>query len=332
MGIFFVAHCLAHHTAACNCKTKLPNSGQLRATVETARPLDLQISAAIVSSTGMIIAVYTDYVARLRSFNLPAHWLACSSLVICCWFCATAVVAAEPTGAEPELKYEEPRSLTGAIYERGPDRSKLLFRFKRQATRSGSNLKVVRDYTYPDGKLAVQEMVVYQGDNLVSLTLREVQIGAEGGARIRRSTSPNSEGTIQFDYVKSPGSARKERSEALRNNTLIGDMIGPFLADHWAALMRGEKLRTRYIAVPRMETAGFTFVKDAATDPKNPRAVLIKMEPTSRIIAAIVDPLFFSLEKAPPHRILEYNGRTSPKLNIRGKWEDLDAITVFGWK
>jgi hypothetical protein len=252
-----------------------------------------------------------------------------SAVLLC--FAGSRISAAENPQREARLNYEEPKSLTGAIYGRGSDRQKLLFRFKRQSTRSGSTVRVVRDFTYPDGKPAAQEEAVYEGNNLSSFILREFQIGAEGSAKVRRATS-QAEGTVQFEYVKSPGNAAKSRTEAWQENTLIGDMVGPFLASHWDALMRGEKVKSRYIAVPRMETVGFTFVKEAASNPQNAEAVSIKMEPTSLIIAAIVDPLYFRLEKAAPHRVLEYSGRTTPKLNIRGKWEDLDAVTVFDLK
>jgi len=237
--------------------------------------------------------------------------------------------AAEERSVGPPLKYEEPKLLTASIYKRESSPQKLLFRFQREATRTGERLRVVRDYTYPDGKSAAQETVIYQGNNLDSLTLRESQIGAEGSAKISEA---NAERTIHFEYRKGTGGPLKARNEAWRENTLIGDMIGPFLADHWDALMRGEKVKCRYIVVPRMETVGFTFAKEADPDPHDPKAIAIKMEPTSRIIAAIVDPLYFSMGKSPPHRILQYDGRTTPKLNVRGKWEDLDAVTIFDWK
>src|SRR5262249_25225697 len=249
------------------------------------------------------------------------------------FLCLSVLRADGMDGAQSQapLNYDEPKLLTGEIYARGSDRQKLLFRFKRQATQSGSRLTVLRDYTYPDGKAAAREEIVYEGKNLVSLVLWEFQIGAEGSAKVRRLQG-QADGAIQFEYAKSAGGAVKTCTEGLRDNTLIGDMVAPFLADHWEALMRGEKVKCRYIAVPRMETVGFTFVKEARSDTKTGHAVSIKMEPTSRIIAAIVDPLYFSIEKAPPHRVLEYNGRTTPKLNVRGKWEDLAAVTVFDWK
>src|SRR5512140_1897194 len=88
--------------------------------------------------------------------------------------------------ADGELKYEEPKYLTGSIYAPGPDRQQLLFKFKRVANRSGSTLKVQRDFTYPDGKLAARERVVYEGNALALYELEELQIGAAGSAKIRR--------------------------------------------------------------------------------------------------------------------------------------------------
>jgi hypothetical protein len=270
--------------------------------------------------------------SRTRFWRWPGYWPLFLGLVVALYGFKTMLSAADATRPQAKLKFEEPRSLTGAIYARGSDRQKLLFRFKRQATRSGSTLTVKRDYTYPDGKPAAQEEIVYEGNNLVSLILREFQIGAEGSARIKYSTGQSAEGTIHFEYAKKQSVPAKARSEALRENTLIGDTIAPFLADHWDALMRSQKVRFRYIVVPRMETVGFTFVKEADSDAHNPETVLIKMEPTSRIIAALVDPLYFSVEKVSPHRVLQYDGRTTPKLNVRGNWDDLDAVTVFDWK
>jgi hypothetical protein len=55
------------------------------------------------------------------------------------------------------------------------------------------------------------------------------------------------------------------------------------------------------------------------------------MEPTSLIIARLVDPLFFTLEKDGQHRVLQYTGRVTPKTRIGNKWDDLDATVVFDW-
>ncbi len=62
------------------------------------------------------------------------------------------------------------------------------------------------------------------------------------------------------------------------------------------------------------------------------RVLVVRMEPSSSFLGTLVDPLVFTLEQAPPHRVLQYVGRTTPKIQVAGKWKDLDAVTVFDWK
>jgi hypothetical protein len=122
------------------------------------------------------------------------------------------------------------------------------------------------------------------------------------------------------------------RTEALADNTLIGDMVGPFLVSHWDALRRGERVKCRYIVLPRRETVGFTFVKAPESMQPGRDVLIVRMEASSPLLAALVDPLFFTIEQAPPHRVLQYVGRTTPQVQVGGKWKDLDAVTVFDWE
>jgi len=230
------------------------------------------------------------------------------------------------------LQYEEPRWLTGAIYGQGPDNRKLLFKFQREATRSGKRLTVQRDYTYPDGKIAARERVIYDANELVAYELDELQIGAKGSAKIERESKNPAKDSIQFRYTNQSGERPKANTEALRDNTLINDMVGPFIAAHWDQILNGQKVKCRYVVVPRKETVGFTFAKDATSIWRDRGVIILKMEPSSPFISALVDPLYFTVEKDPPHRVLQYVGRTTPKVEAAGKWKDLDAVTVFDWK
>jgi hypothetical protein len=88
----------------------------------------------------------------------------------------------------------------------------------------------------------------------------------------------------------------------------------------------------RYIVVPRAETVGFSFTKHSETARGDEAVLVVKMQPTSRLLAALIQPLYFSIERVPPHRVLRYVGRTTPKIQAKGKWNDLDAVTVFDWQ
>ena len=260
--------------------------------------------------------------------------------MLLCWLAVSLVPGAEErkslgTGFAQSpgrpLEYEAPGFLAGAIYGRGAETNKLLFRFEREATRSGDKLNVRRDYTLPDGRLAAQERVVYEGNEPVAYEMQELQTGERGTAKILRDPANPAKGSIEFEYWKEGASRPKTSTEALREHTLVGDMLGPFLASHWDALAQGEKIKCRCIVVSRRETVGFTFVKEAEATWQGRSVLILKMEASSLFVAALVDPLVLTIEAAPPHRVLQYVGRTTPKIRSGGKWKTLDAVTVFDW-
>jgi hypothetical protein len=266
--------------------------------------------------------------AKWRVRLVPADLVA---ILVAGWAAQPLLSAASTNSVPTPLKYEEPKLLTGNIYAK--DSRKVLFKFKRVATRSGSNLSVLREYTYPDGKQAARERVKYQGDDLMTYALEELQIGAAGSATVRREPGKQAQGTLLFEYTKdvAAGGKPKTSTEALRSEPLVADMVASFLVSRWPELSRGDKVKCRYVVVPRRETVGFTFVKDSATSYQGRAMVIIRMEATSPIIARLVDPLYFTVEQDSPHRIIQFVGRMTPKIKVGNTWEDLDAIMVFDW-
>jgi hypothetical protein len=219
--------------------------------------------------------------------------------------------------------YLEPKVLTGTIYEFGS--KQVLFFFKRTATNSGNTIRVSREYSRPDGALAAREEVVYESGKLSSYQLEELDRGIKGSAIVRPDQQK-----IVFNFVQ--GKMEKTDSEKIQKDVLVGDMVAPFIADHWSELMSGAAVKCRQVAVSRVETVGFKFVKESETIWQGKPAVIIKMEPTSFIIAQFIDPLRFTIEKDGAHHVLQYTGRVTPSLRKKDKWEDVDALTVFDWK
>jgi len=230
------------------------------------------------------------------------------------------------------LKYEEPRHLVGTIYS--ADRKKMLFKFSRACVRNGNALSVSREYTYPDGSVALKEKVIYEGDRLREYDIEDLQLNSRGSAKITDSTSEPAKHVISYEYLKDVRSGKKPKAatEPFPNNCLISDMVAPFLMDHWSELLKGDEVKCRYIVVDRRETVGFTFVKDSEARRNGRNVMIVKMFPTSRIISALVDPLFFTIEKDGQRRTLEYTGRTPVKIKEGSKWKDVDGVTVFDWQ
>lgn len=233
-------------------------------------------------------------------------------------------------GADTPSRYEVPVLLTGTLYAANSDKQRVLYKFKREVTRAGAAVKTVREFTTPEGQVVARETAMYERDALVSYDLEELQIKARGQVKLIRD--PKKEATIDFKYISGNNTKTNVNTETLRPDTLIGDMIAPFLAAHWNDLMKGNDLKCRYIVPERAETVGFKFAKHAEKTVLGKPVVIIKMSPSSFVIAALVDPLYFTLEKDGEHRVLQYDGRTTPKLKDGNKWKDLDAVTVFDWK
>lgn len=238
----------------------------------------------------------------------------------------TAIGAEE---AEASNAYRAPDLLTASIYSR--DRKEVSFTFKRVVERSGETQRVERTFNYASGKPAARERVVYDRKGLVCYELEELQWGGSGSVTVRPSPKDPAKNEIEFRYLKEPGAKPKVRTEALRENTLIADTVGMFLVSQWDAIARGEKVKCRFIVLQRTETVGFTFSKESPSAREGTPVLMVKMEPSSHLLSALVDPILFTVEANPPHRVLEYTGRTTPKVQVGGKWKDWDAVTVFDW-
>jgi len=227
--------------------------------------------------------------------------------------------------------YEPPALLTGTIFARGS--TNVLYLFKRTARRDGDTVRVVRDFTYPDGRLAARERVAFTAGKLASFQIDDSQIDAHGGTTAAPDPKDPRNVRLRFNYTVGSGGRTKTKtdSETAEGEVLVGDMIPYFIVSHWAELMAGQPAKFRFIAQDRLETVGFKLVKEGETTQRGTPVVRLRMEPTSVIIAAIVDPLHFLVEKDGTHRVLQYEGRTTPHLRSGNSWKDLDAVTVYDW-
>jgi hypothetical protein len=224
------------------------------------------------------------------------------------------------------IDYLNPNVFTGKIYS-DASLKQVLFTFRRTATNSGSEIHVLREFNRPDGTLAVREQVVYEGGQMKSFVLEELQNGGKGVAKVE---SAGSESKINFDYTI--GSTKKTGSEKFLDEILTADMVGPYIAAHFDEINKGAVVKCRLMSLSRAETVGFKFIKESETTWHGKSVMVVKLEPSSIIIAQVVESLHFVVEKEGMHRVLQYTGRTTPSIQKNGKWEDLDAVTVFDWK
>src|SRR5438067_1953840 len=138
-----------------------------------------------------------------------------------------------------QTDFENTNGVTGTIYEKGPEPRRLLFKFRRTATRSNSTVRVLREYYPPEGSLAARERVVYDNGRLVSFDLEELQTGARGRVVIGPDPQKSNQLKLFFQYTPRTGASTEAKSEALRQDVLVSDMVPWFVSRHWEQLMKG---------------------------------------------------------------------------------------------
>jgi hypothetical protein len=240
-------------------------------------------------------------------------------------FAAAVSLCISARAANMGVDYFEPQVLTGTVYA-DASLTRVLFTFRRTATRYGSAVHAVREFYSPGGAIAARERVVYERGQLKSFSLEDFQVGSRGSAVVQPGTG---EEKMNFDYVV--GTTRRNGTEKFMDEILVNDMVGPYIAANWNVLASGDVLKCRFVSIPRAQTVGFKFFKESDSTWRGKPVMIVKAEPTSIIIAQLVSPLHFVVEKTGQHRVLEYTGRTTPKFRKNGKWEDLDAVTVIDW-
>lgn len=255
-----------------------------------------------------------------------------AGLLVLCLMVVPLSLAAEPasSAASPAYDFTKPKLLTGTLYAVGSDRKKVLFAFRRTATRSGSTVHVERQFFQTNGTLAAVDEVLYQSNRVVSYRMQEFQAHVSGAVRI--APDPKDPARKQIFISYGPGlNPPKGEAQELQPDTVFDDTVYPFMLAHWNELMQGDTVIFRLVSFEHKRTYEFQMEKIGKFVQNGHSVVQIKMKPASIFIAAFVDPIIFTVEKSSPHRVFSYIGRTTPRIRKGNSWKYLDAETVFNY-
>jgi hypothetical protein len=202
--------------------------------------------------------------------------------------------------------------------------SNSLFQFEKKLNKSGLDHITTRRFNDPSGKLIAEEKLNYKNGVLEKLELDHKQIGQSGSLTINGKK-------LLFSYSKD--GKTKTAEENLSGTLVSTDEIYDYIQKNWDKLMAGETISIRLPVLDRLETVGFKFFKEKDADVDGVKATVVKMKPSSFVIAALVSPVIFYFhptEVRPEGRkCIQVVGRTVPKRKDGDKWKDLDVIMKF---
>ena len=209
---------------------------------------------------------------------------------------------------------------SGVVYEQGSQKSKKLYTYQNTPTEQGELTNLQADFMDLSGQVVVSETAVLKGLEVVSYKIDHKQLKSQGQIEVR-------DGKIYFTKINADGS-KKTDDESLEKNFVVSMSFTRFVKSKWQDIIQGKEVEIRYGVWDRLETVGFTLAKTGEETINNQKAIVVRMKPTSFVIAALVKPVFFKISED-GSMLMEMNGRVAPKKADGNSWKDLDAEIVY---
>lgn len=208
---------------------------------------------------------------------------------------------------------------TAKIYDL-KDRTKHMFDYKSDFEITGDTKTIVNTIMDLTGEVLVVEKTIVKTDGtLVSFEQDQKQLKTTGKLEV-------ADGKAHFTFTRD--GKTKTDDEKAGADFIVTPTLVAYVQKHWDQVMKGETVKMRLGVLDRLETVGFQMKKDSEKELDGQAAVVLKMKPSSVIISALVNPLFFSFSSDGKH-LLTLEGRTNVKIPVEGKLKDFDGYTVY---
>ncbi|CAN5526171.1 hypothetical protein BH10BDE1_BH10BDE1_15070 [soil metagenome] len=227
---------------------------------------------------------------------------------------AASLLMAAPSQAAPTPHF------TAKIYDL-KDHTKLMFDYKSDVEVVGDTTTFVNTVFDLNGETLVIEKTVMKddGETLVSFEQDQKQLKTQGKVELR-------DGKAEFTFTRD-GKTKTDDEKAGADFIVTATLVA-YVQGHWDAVIKGDTVKARLAVLDRMETVGFQFRKDSERQVDGVPVVILKMKPSSLVISALVDPLFFTFT-ADGKQLMDLSGRANVKVLVDGKLKDFDGYTVY---
>lgn len=203
---------------------------------------------------------------------------------------------------------------TGVVYD--PSGKEKMFTYERYQDVQGD--KILGRAVYKDlkGDTLVEEKIETLKGELVRYDMDQKQLKQKAWIDVK-------DGKATFNLKK----FRKRnypQTITKPENFIVGLQIVPFVKKNWKSISEGKEHEVKLGVWHRQEAITFDIKKDSA---KNGQMV-VKMQPASMFIKAVVSPIYFTFD-GKTQNLISYKGRTTPKVKRGRSYHDFDALTKY---
>jgi hypothetical protein len=211
---------------------------------------------------------------------------------------------------------------SGILYEQNSGKKKQLFTMNVDLGKNEEGQETAKvTYKDNDGNLALEENIILDGSKVIRDEAIQKQLNQVGLMEVK-------DGKIFFSKTEDGKTSTKE--EKLEEPFVTSANFQRFVRDHWEQIIKGDTISFRYGVWDRQETVGFKIFKIGEEKVEDKTIILVKMKPSSFVIAAIVNPIIFKFPADGAH-LLEMNGRVPPRQKVGDKFKPLDAEVVYSY-
>lgn len=203
---------------------------------------------------------------------------------------------------------------TGEVFDKEGKNKK--FNYERYQDVQGDKTLDRAVYKDLEGEVLVEEKMESQNGNLIRYDIDQKQLKQK--AWIEVSDKQVTFNLKKFRKRNYPQSIKK------KDNFIVGLQIVPFVRKNWDGFLKKEEKEIKLGVWHRQEAITF----DLTTDKLDKDQLVVKMNPSSMFIRAVVNPIYFVFN-AKDKTLIEYRGRTTPKEKRGKNYHDFDGITRY---
>ncbi len=138
-------------------------------------------------------------------------------------------------------------------------------------------------YSNPAGSLTAEDEALWSGGEFQRYSYVRHAIG--------ESSSVERHGP-KLIYTRVLDGRKDQAEEEYSDDFAVGPTVILHILRNWKPLMSGEQLEIRYGVLDRLRSYGFELSRDAEHPRNSPRALVVRMRPSSAFVRLFVDPVY----------------------------------------
>jgi hypothetical protein len=208
---------------------------------------------------------------------------------------------------------------TSEIFKKGSNRTEKLYSVTYKFDTAGSDEVRTFEYFDPKGVLALREITSLKNGKVTKVVVEQKQINQVGTIEV-------ADAKLVFTVEES--GKKKSSSEKFKEPFLVPANLQDFVSANWEEIDKGKTFDFRWGVWFRKETVGFEFTKIGDEQEGAEQVMVVRMKPSSWLIAKLVDPIIFKFNRS-TKRLSSFIGRVAPKQAVGGDYKDLDGEVVY---